>query len=98
MPAAAPPAPASLRPCRPADARCPADSPLRPLYAAVAPGVPLEPAMRTVVRALGFDAFSYALATEPPTRSGGRRGCGRRDPRNGSTSTTPTATRTSIPG
>ncbi len=71
MPAAAPPAPALLRPCRPADARCPADSPLRPLYAAVAAGVPLEPAMRTVVRALGFDAFSYALATEPPTRSGG---------------------------
>jgi len=56
---------APLRPCRPADANCPTDSPLRPLYAAAATGAPLEPAMRTVVRALGFDSFTYGVAAAP---------------------------------
>jgi DNA-binding CsgD family transcriptional regulator len=72
MPAAAPPAVVPLRPCRPADAGLAADSPLRPLFAAVAAGAPLEPAMRTVVRSLGFDAFTYRLAAALPARSRGR--------------------------
>ena len=74
MPAAAPPAAVSLRPCRPTDAGLAADSPLRPLFAAVAAGAPLEPAMRTVVRSLGFDSFTYRLAAEPPPARSRRSG------------------------
>lgn len=72
---------AQLSPARPDRARPVASSDLAPLIEAASSGAPLEPAMRTLVRTLGFDSFRYGRyrddtpqrdsrllfwATEPP--------------------------------
>ena len=41
------------------------DVPIRPLLAAASAGIPLEPAMRSVVHGFGFDSFMYGRLTEP---------------------------------
>jgi DNA-binding CsgD family transcriptional regulator len=59
---------AQLSPVRPAPAAALVSADLAPLINAAARGAPLEPAMRALVRALGFDSFRYGRFPEDAPR------------------------------
>jgi DNA-binding CsgD family transcriptional regulator len=63
---------AQLSPARPAPAGAVAPSDLVPLFDAARRGAPLEPAMRTLVRGLGFDSFRYGRFPDDQPRRDSR--------------------------